>query len=78
MHLANVDLIEGMEKRRAVRAILEHFVSTVLPRLKACPRQVIHNDANDYNVLVGADGCVSGLLDFGDMVESNRVVVLQG
>ncbi|RVI23674.1 4-aminobutyrate aminotransferase, partial [Sinorhizobium meliloti] len=74
MHLANVDLIEGMEKRRAVRAILEHFVSTVLPRLKACPRQVIHNDANDYNVLVGADGCVSGLLDFGDMVESNRVV----
>ncbi|WKL25529.1 phosphotransferase (plasmid) [Sinorhizobium meliloti] len=34
----------------------------------------MHNDANDYNVLVGADGCVSGLLDFGDMVESNRVV----
>ncbi|MGK9263128.1 aminotransferase class III-fold pyridoxal phosphate-dependent enzyme [Sinorhizobium meliloti] len=74
MHLANVVLIEDVEKRSAVRAILDHFVSTVLPRLEACPRQVIHNDANDYNVLVGADGCVSGLLDFGDMVESYRVV----
>jgi Ser/Thr protein kinase RdoA (MazF antagonist) len=74
MHLANVDLIEDVEKRSAVRAILDHFVSTVLPRLEACPRQVIHNDANDYNVLVGADGRVSGLLDFGDMVESYRVV----
>jgi len=32
------------------------------------PHQVIHNDANEYNVLVGADGAVSGLIEFGDVV----------
>ncbi|MDK1493505.1 aminotransferase class III-fold pyridoxal phosphate-dependent enzyme [Sinorhizobium sp. 7-81] len=74
MHRAHVDLIADEEKRNVVRAILDHFVSAVLPRLKACPRQVIHNDANDYNVLLDADGRVSGLLDFGDMVETFRVI----
>ncbi|NRP72571.1 2,2-dialkylglycine decarboxylase [Ensifer psoraleae] len=74
MHRTHVDLIADEEKRNVLRAILDHFVSAVLPRLKACPRQVIHNDANDYNVLLDADGRVSGLLDFGDMVETFRVI----
>ena len=33
---------------------------------------VIHNDANDYNVLI-EDGRMSGLLDFGDLVHSATV-----
>ncbi|HYB54422.1 MAG TPA: aminotransferase class III-fold pyridoxal phosphate-dependent enzyme, partial [Thermoanaerobaculia bacterium] len=37
-------------------------------------RSVIHNDANDWNVLVGdptpSDRPVAGLLDFGDMLET--------
>ncbi|MBD9373680.1 aminotransferase class III-fold pyridoxal phosphate-dependent enzyme [Rhizobium sp. ARZ01] len=74
MHLENVDLIEDDDKRQAVRSILAHFVESVLPRLETCPRQVIHNDANDYNVLLDAAGRVSGLLDFGDMVETWRVI----
>ncbi|OCP15567.1 MULTISPECIES: aminotransferase class III-fold pyridoxal phosphate-dependent enzyme [unclassified Ensifer] len=74
MHLQHVDLIEGDDKRAAVRAILERFASSVLPSLEGCPRQVIHNDANDYNVLLVDEGHVSGLLDFGDMVETWRVV----
>lgn len=74
MHLAHVNLIADAEKRSVVLAILQHFVSAVEPRLKKCPRQIIHNDANDYNVLLDADGRVSGLLDFGDMVDSHRVV----
>ncbi|KQV16308.1 4-aminobutyrate aminotransferase [Rhizobium sp. Root1203] len=74
MHLPDIDLIDNPEKRAVVRAILEHFVSDVLPRLDTCRRQVIHNDANDYNVLLDADGGVSGLLDFGDMVETWRVI----
>ncbi|KOF17212.1 4-aminobutyrate aminotransferase [Ensifer adhaerens] len=74
MHLKHLDLIEGDDKRAAVRAILERFASSVLPSLESCPRQVIHNDANDYNVLLDDEGRVSGLLDFGDMVETWRVV----
>jgi len=74
MHLPHVDLIDGADKRVAVGAILERFAASVLPKLEACPRQVIHNDANDYNVLLDEDGRVSGLIDFGDMVETWRVV----
>ena len=37
------------------------------------PHQVIHNDANEYNVLVGPDGAVTGLIDFGDVVYTARV-----
>jgi Ser/Thr protein kinase RdoA (MazF antagonist) len=36
---------------------------------------VIHGDANDYNVIVGA-GRMVGLLDFGDMVYSATVCEL--
>ncbi|MBK5568343.1 aminotransferase class III-fold pyridoxal phosphate-dependent enzyme [Ensifer sp. SSB1] len=74
MHRKHVELIDGADKRAAVDAILEHFATTVLPRLATCPMQVIHNDANDYNVLLDEDGTVSGLLDFGDMVETWRVI----
>ncbi|WP_411033731.1 aminotransferase class III-fold pyridoxal phosphate-dependent enzyme [Shinella sp. BYT-45] len=74
MHLDNLRFIDDAEKRVVVEAILQRFVAEVLPRLEACPRQIIHNDANDYNVLLDAAGRVSGLLDFGDMVETFRVV----
>ncbi len=74
MHRKHVELIDGPDKRAAVDAILDHFALAVLPRLATCPMQVIHNDANDYNVLLDGQGQVSGLLDFGDMVETWRVI----
>ncbi|RDJ12313.1 4-aminobutyrate aminotransferase [Rhizobium grahamii] len=74
MHLTHVAMIGDADKRASVHTILSHFTDNVLPRLQACPRQVIHNDANDYNVLLDEAGNVSGLLDFGDMVETFRVV----
>ena len=70
----SLHLIDDAEKQAAVASILDRFVAHVRPRLETCPRQVIHNDANDYNVLLDAGGRVSGLLDFGDMVETFRVV----
>jgi 4-aminobutyrate aminotransferase-like enzyme/Ser/Thr protein kinase RdoA (MazF antagonist) len=40
---------------------------------------VIHNDANDYNVLVsGTPPCVSAILDYGDVVHSATVCNLAG
>ena len=41
----------------------------------ALRQSVIHGDANDYNVIVGA-GSMVGLLDFGDMVYSATVCEL--
>ncbi len=74
MHRKHLELIDGPDKRAAVDAILDHFALAVQPRLATCPMQVIHNDANDYNVLLDGQGQVSGLLDFGDMVETWRVI----
>ena len=43
-----------------------------LPRLDQLPHQLIHNDANEHNVLVAEDGAI-GLIDFGDVVYCPRV-----
>jgi 4-aminobutyrate aminotransferase-like enzyme/Ser/Thr protein kinase RdoA (MazF antagonist) len=43
-----------------------------LPRLDQLPHQLVHNDANEHNVLVGEDGSI-GLIDFGDVVYCPRV-----
>jgi len=49
--------------------------SIVEPRRAALRRSVIHNDANDWNVLVDGDR-VAGIIDFGDMVHSWTVADL--
>jgi 4-aminobutyrate aminotransferase-like enzyme len=43
------------------------------PQLATLPWQVIHNDANEHNVLVGPGRRVAGLIDFGDIVYAPRV-----
>ena len=55
---------------------LEHYRVYVLPLLPALPRSLIHNDANDYNVLVDSASAptqITGLIDFGDMVYSHTI-----
>jgi Ser/Thr protein kinase RdoA (MazF antagonist) len=48
-----------------------------LPVPSVTGRSSIHNDANDYNILVGpalnAPSAVSGILDFGDVRHTARV-----
>ena len=51
---------------------LRHF-HELRPRLNALPWQVIHNDANDHNVIVSADRRTISLIDFGDIVYAPRV-----
>src|SRR4029079_10025912 len=57
----------------AADPVLERFAERVLARLRDLPAQAIHNDANEHNVLVGEDGRVSGLIDFGDLCRAPRV-----
>ncbi|SCK16654.1 phosphotransferase [Vogesella sp. LIG4] len=61
-------------KRDALASWLAHFDSALRPTLAGLRRQVIHNDMNPYNVLVGADGVsTAGIIDFGDMVHAPLV-----
>jgi 4-aminobutyrate aminotransferase-like enzyme/Ser/Thr protein kinase RdoA (MazF antagonist) len=66
----DVALIADPARRAAAAAVLDRFVAEIAPRLRRRPKQAIHGDANDRNVLVDATGRVCGLLDLGDMVES--------
>jgi len=60
--------------RESVESVLDDFDSNVKPALDSLPQQVIHNDANDENILLDAHGDVSGIIDFGDMLKAPRVV----
>ena len=60
------------------RAIAEHFIrqfeERVVPVASRLRTSVVHNDANDYNVLVREDEdgrtTVAGIIDFGDMLHT--------
>ncbi len=65
------------ERRQQVSAIQNTFEMDVLPRLGLLSKFAIHNDLNDYNLLVKHVGqgeyAVSGIIDFGDMILAPRV-----
>jgi 4-aminobutyrate aminotransferase-like enzyme/Ser/Thr protein kinase RdoA (MazF antagonist) len=70
-HLAR---IEDPGRRALVQRHLDRFESEVLPARGTLRRGVIHNDANDWNVIVGTGDAyerrVTGVVDLGDMLES--------
>ena len=60
--------------------LVNHFVDLYRTRVKPVigqlPTGVLHNDANDYNLLideVDRPEKITGLIDFGDMVYSQRI-----
>ncbi|MEM7369050.1 MAG: aminotransferase class III-fold pyridoxal phosphate-dependent enzyme [Bacteroidota bacterium] len=56
------------EWRAIVQAVFGRFEGSVAKAMKRLPHSVIHNDANDYNVLVSLEeATVSAFFDFGDM-----------
>ena len=62
------------------RALLTQIITTYTqlgPTLAALPKQAIHNDANDYNILINGGltqaPIVSGLIDFGDMCLAPKI-----
>jgi Ser/Thr protein kinase RdoA (MazF antagonist) len=77
---AALPALPDAELRRALEDV-NHVAGRLLPRANNLRRSIVHNDANDYNVLVsGAPGTadlrVSGLIDFGDMVHTFTIADL--
>jgi 4-aminobutyrate aminotransferase-like enzyme/Ser/Thr protein kinase RdoA (MazF antagonist) len=62
-------------RRALVEARLERFREQVVPRLATLEHGVVHNDANDHNLLVGGAGGrqIIGVIDFGDMLHTVTV-----
>ena len=67
--------VEDPERRRRLARRLERL-RTITPEVARLRRSVIHNDANDHNLLVDDAARISGLLDLGDMVHSATVAEL--
>lgn len=69
-------------RRQLVKQMLADFEAHTLPLLSQVRTSIIHNDGNDYNVLVGDQPggglagrtkVVTGVIDFGDMVRTYTV-----
>ena len=69
-------IIDEPQKRHLIEDICQQY-GQILTQLEALPQQAIHNDANDYNIIV--DGSitqaprVTGLIDLGDMCAGPRI-----
>lgn len=72
----NLDTIKDPDQRALITDITREFES-ILPALQGLPQQAIHNDINDYNILVSGTltkpSTISGLIDFGDMCAAPRI-----
>jgi 4-aminobutyrate aminotransferase-like enzyme/Ser/Thr protein kinase RdoA (MazF antagonist) len=76
--------VAAPEERALVNHIVERFEKQTLPLLSRLRASIIHNDANDNNVLVRRpapnsgtfDPKVTGIIDFGDMVAGFPVLEL--
>ncbi|MBO0857639.1 MAG: aminotransferase class III-fold pyridoxal phosphate-dependent enzyme [Chloracidobacterium sp.] len=68
-------LIDDAGTRTLVNKFAAEFESDIAPILPRLRKSAIHNDANDYNVIVSHQS-VAGLIDFGDMIYSFTVADL--
>ncbi|MFC1483734.1 aminotransferase class III-fold pyridoxal phosphate-dependent enzyme [Candidatus Neomarinimicrobiota bacterium] len=74
---AHTHRIPDVHLRGIIERFLIQFRGRIMPLLPDLPVSVIHNDANDENVLLGAgpDGewRITGLLDWSDMIRTNTI-----
>ncbi|MCP5047511.1 MAG: aminotransferase class III-fold pyridoxal phosphate-dependent enzyme [bacterium] len=69
-----LDSVSDPGPRNLAHYFINQFKLRALPKLLKLRTSVIHNDANDYNVLTGDDkNRVAGIIDFGDMVHTYTV-----
>ena len=74
---SRIGLVADNGQRRLIEYFTEQFEGCTAPLLRTLPRSVIHNDANDGNIVVAKrvtpgepSTRIVGLIDFGDAVHS--------
>ncbi len=74
-----INYIDGEHKKQQIHQIRDLFNHQVQPFVEQLPQAVIHNDVNDYNLLLSSDDAsarICGLIDFGDMVKTYQICEL--
>ncbi|PHN08290.1 aminotransferase class III-fold pyridoxal phosphate-dependent enzyme [Flavilitoribacter nigricans] len=72
----HLDKIRDTDRRALVEYFIDAFHRKVAPVLPQLRTSIIHNDANDYNVLVryvGSRPVINGVIDFGDAIHTQTV-----
>ena len=70
--LNDVHYILDPTRRKIVSYFLDQYELFSQEILRTLPKQVLHNDLNDWNVLV-ADNKIRGIIDFGDICYAPKV-----
>ncbi len=69
--------MEGESRRAMMEGLLHRYEIVVVPNLPTLRKSIIHNDANDYNVIVNDAKAspreVISVIDFGDMLHTCTV-----
>ncbi len=75
---SKIEALSSPAQRARASRVIDEFDSNVAPLLPRLRKQVVHNDFNPHNILVATDDStrVTGILDFGDMVETPLIVDL--
>lgn len=63
----HLSAIPNPQRKRLAAYFFLQFEMVAIPVLKNLPKQLTHNDANDWNVLTHENE-VTGIIDFGDLV----------
>jgi Ser/Thr protein kinase RdoA (MazF antagonist) len=61
-----IDDIPNAKDKSLVRYFFQQFKENVIPIASTLRKQIIHNDANDWNILINNQE-ISGIIDFGDL-----------
>ncbi|MBW1297877.1 aminotransferase class III-fold pyridoxal phosphate-dependent enzyme [Aquimarina litoralis] len=64
--------ISDPHNRNIVRYFFMQYEENVVPLLSELRKQIIHNDANEWNILTD-NNKVSGIIDFGDIAYSHLI-----
>ena len=67
-----LNAITDAHNRSIVHYFFKQFEEKVIPILPELRKQIIHNDANEWNLLVHHQN-ISGIIDFGDLAHSHLI-----
>ena len=68
--------INDVQLRKKIELFFKNFEREVAPLEKRIPKQTLHSDISEQNIIVSikdGKGEISGLIDFGDLIHSYRL-----
>ncbi|MEZ4883265.1 MAG: aminotransferase class III-fold pyridoxal phosphate-dependent enzyme [Chitinophagales bacterium] len=71
-----IEIFEDPDKRSDIAYFIKLYETEALPHLQYLPKSIVHNDLNDFNVLVTEDLLhpkIAGVIDFGDVIYTNTI-----